>query len=222
MKQAQASHVFPDHSDSRRQFNSCVSRLFYCSTYSVSACDISCSELCRRCVFILTMSGTQCPSSSHYRFLVSSSDAQVNKKTLVGQNKSYLGVHVFESVCAHHGRHDPADVDGVVSVQVVHSSVLLVPRADLEQIQAGLQNTGLILYRRRERNGNIKLTVDEAFIRLTRFQVTKMGCLRSGLGSGLDKGCLHLTTQLLFAVLPLQKTSIDKPLIIPPISLYFV
>lgn len=44
----------------------------------------------------------------------------------------------------------------------------------------------------------------------------------SGLGSGLDKGCLHLTTQLLFAVLPLKKTSIIKPLIIPPISLYFV
>lgn len=84
MKQAQASHVFPDHSDSRRQFNSCFSRLFYCSTYSVSACDISCSELCRRCVFILTMSGTQCPSSSHYRFLVSSSDAQVNKKNTGG------------------------------------------------------------------------------------------------------------------------------------------
>lgn len=79
------------------------------------------------------------------------------KQTNVRQNTSCLEVYVFnvgvffysESVYAHHGGHDPADVDGVVSFQVVHSSVLLVLGADLEQIQAGLQNIGLILYRQR-------------------------------------------------------------------------
>lgn len=46
---------------------------------------------------------------------------------------------------SYHGRHHPADVYGAASVQVVLSSVLLVLGADLEQIQAGLQNTGLVL-----------------------------------------------------------------------------
>lgn len=50
-----------------------------------------------------------------------------------------------ESIRTHHGRHDPADVDGVSSVQVVHPPVLLVLRAHLEKVQARLQNTRLIL-----------------------------------------------------------------------------
>lgn len=56
-----------------------------------------------------------------------------------------------ESAGTHHGRHDPADVNGVASVQVVHSSVLLVLRADLEQIQTCLQHTKLILYKQRQK-----------------------------------------------------------------------
>lgn len=83
-------------------------------------------------------------------------------KTLVKQNtgnKWFIPILKFIcSNCAfnlnllytHHGRHNPADVDGVVSVQIVQSTVLLVLRADLEQIQAHLQNTRFILYRLRE------------------------------------------------------------------------
>lgn len=50
----------------------------------------------------------------------------------------------------HHGRHDPADVDGVVPVHVVQPCVGLVLRADLQHVHTGLQNTRLILYRYRK------------------------------------------------------------------------
>lgn len=74
------------------------------------------------------------------------------------QNTSYLEVYMFYvegSVYTHHGRHNPADVDGVASLQVVHFSVLLVLGADLEQIQAGLQNIRLILHREEKENRDL-------------------------------------------------------------------
>lgn len=80
------------------------------------------------------------------------------------QNTSHLEVYMFyvevfffysESVYTHHGRHNPADVDGVVSLQVVHFSVLVVLGADLEQIQAGLQNIRLILHREEKENRDL-------------------------------------------------------------------
>lgn len=50
-----------------------------------------------------------------------------------------------EYVHTHHGRNNSADVDRVVSFQIVLGSVHLVLWADLKQIQACLQNTRLIL-----------------------------------------------------------------------------
>lgn len=64
----------------------------------------------------------------------------------------------LESLNTHHGGHDPADVDGVASVQVVFFFVPLVQRADLEQIQGSLQDTGLKLHRWRDRNELVTIT----------------------------------------------------------------
>lgn len=59
-------------------------------------------------------------------------------------------------LCSYHGRHHPTDVDGVVSLQVVHFSVLLVLRADLEQIHARLQDSRFVLNGQKERNVRLK------------------------------------------------------------------
>lgn len=58
---------------------------------------------------------------------------------------------------SYHGRHHPADVYGAASIQVVLSSVLLVLGADLEQIQAGLQNAGLVLNTRWETKVEVRI-----------------------------------------------------------------
>lgn len=73
------------------------------------------------------------------------------KKIIPETDLGKLEVAIFlfffnsESVPTHHGRDDPADVDRVVSFQVVPPSVLLVQGAHLEKVQARLQDTRLIL-----------------------------------------------------------------------------
>lgn len=97
---------------------------------------------------------TQCPSSSRNTFLIiigACRTCQVHSATGWAKHSIFVCVFVcfvFYFSCgdvSYHGRHHPADVYGAASVQIVLSSVLLVLGADLEQIQAGLQNARLVL-----------------------------------------------------------------------------
>ena len=58
----------------------------------------------------------------------------MHRDILIAAFPAVITVHVAFSLrlYTHHGRHDPAEVDRVATVQVIHPSVVLVLRADLE------------------------------------------------------------------------------------------
>lgn len=127
-------------------FNSCHMCVIYCNNYTVYTRHLSFRVSQEVCYYFNNVQNTVSQFKPQQVFnkqqenLLNQSIHQGDKACPILKFRKW-GL----TACTHHGRYDPADVDRVVSVQVVHSPVFLVLRTDLEQIQAGLQNTGLIL-----------------------------------------------------------------------------